>query len=202
MTTMAAVILPASMAVAGPAHAPCSATHDVSSCDADRDTIPDTVERVVSGSPTGATGREDSDGDGIPDWTEVMACGTIRCASPTADSAGDGIPDFARILTCGSSTCYTDNADTNSNGVPRWASVVICGTTACATGHEDYDADGVSDAVELAACVKPSADLASTGQQLAIGLLIALSIALVLTGVMLSRKRGLFRAALESSAAL
>ncbi|KQR54875.1 hypothetical protein ASF88_01265 [Leifsonia sp. Leaf336] len=104
-------------------------------------------------------------------------------------------------MTCGSTTCYTDNSDTNANGVPRWASVVICGTTACATGHEDYDADGVSDAVQLAACVKPRADLAATGQQLAIGLLVALSIGLVAAGTVLARKRSLFQAALQSGAA-
>jgi hypothetical protein len=184
-----------------PAHQPCPAQQDISSCDADGDTIPDTVERVVAGSPTAATGREDIDRDGVPDWIEVMACGTVRCASPTKDSVGDGIPDYTRILTCGSATCYTDNADENSNGVPRWASVVICGTTGCATGHEDYDGDGVSDALQLAACVKPRSNLASTGQSIAIGLIIALALGLVSAGVALTRRRGLYSAALESAAA-
>ncbi|NYD75665.1 hypothetical protein [Leifsonia soli] len=185
-------------ASAAPAHEPCSAQSDVSSCDADGDTVPDTVERVVAGTATGATGREDADRDGVPDWTEVMACGTARCASPTKDSVGDGIPDYARVLTCGSVRCFTDNADTNGNGVPRWASVVICGTTGCATGHEDYDADGVSDAIQLAACVKPRGDLASTGQTIAIWLIIALAVGLILTGVLLARKRALFAAAVRS----
>lgn len=184
-------------ASAAAAHEYCAAQGDVSSCDADADTVPDTVERVVAGTATGATGREDSDEDGVPDWTEVMACGTVRCASPTADTAHDGIPDYARILTCGSSTCFTDNADANGNGVPRWASVVICGTTECATGHEDYDADGVSDAVQLAACVKPRDDLASTGQAIAIWLIVAFAAGLIATGLLLSRKRALFAAAVR-----
>jgi LPXTG-motif cell wall-anchored protein len=190
-------LVPVVAASAAPAHQPCAAQQEVSSCDADGDTIPDTVERVVSGSATGATGREDADKDGIPDWTEVMACGSTRCASPTKDSVGDGIPDYARILMCGSSTCYADNADVNANGVPRWASVVICGTSGCATGHEDYDADGVSDAVELAACVKPRTNLASTGQTIAIWLLVAIAGGLVATGVVLARKRSLFQAAIQ-----
>ena len=181
---------------------PCPARSEVSACDADRDSIPDTVERIVSGTATGATGREDSYGDGVPDWTETLACGTVACASPTTDSVGDGIPDYARILTCGSATCSTDNADVNANGVPRWASVVICGTVACATGHEDYDADGVSDAVELAACVLPRSNLASTGQSIAIWLLIAIAAGLVGTGVVLYRKRALFQAAVASGPAL
>jgi disulfide bond formation protein DsbB len=187
--------MPAAAASAAPAHQPCAAQQSVSSCDADGDTVPDTVERVVAGTATAATGREDADKDGVPDWTEVMACGTTRCASPTTDSAGDGIPDYARILTCGSAICYTDNSDVNGNGVPRWASIVICGTADCATGHEDYDGDGVSDAVQLAACVKPRSNLASTGQAIAIWLIAALAGALVVTGVVLSRKRALFAAA-------
>lgn len=194
---LGAVALPVGAAAAAPVYQPCQAQQNASSCDSDGDTIPDVVERVVTGSPTAATGREDTDKDGIPDWTEVMACGTVTCASPTTDSVGDGIPDYARILTCGSVTCYTDNADVNANGVPRWASVVICGTTECATGHEDYDGDGVSDAVELAACVKPRSNLASTGQTIAIWLLVAIAVGLVGTGVALSRKRALFSAALR-----
>lgn len=191
-------LVPAHAGAAAPRYEPCPAQSDVSSCDSDGDSIPDTVERVVSGTATGASGREDTDGDGIPDWTEVMACGTVRCASPTKDSAKDGIPDFARILTCGSASCYTDNADTNDNGVPRWASVVICGTTECATGHEDYDGDGVSDAVELAACVTPRSNLAETGRFLAISLLVAIACGLVVTGAALLRKRALFAAAARS----
>ncbi|WP_426518707.1 hypothetical protein ACPPVQ_03590 [Diaminobutyricibacter sp. McL0618] len=197
LVTVALVVAPVTLAWAAPAHQPCPAQQNVSSCDADGDSIPDTVERIVAASPTAATGREDTDKDGIPDWTEVMACGTVTCASPTLDSAGDGIPDYARILTCGSATCYTDNADVNANGVPRWASVVICGTTGCATGHEDYDGDGVSDAVELAACVKPRSNLALTGQTIAIWLLLAIAAGLVGTGVALSRKRALFAAAVH-----
>lgn len=197
LVTAGLVMTPVTMASAAPAYQPCPAQQDVSSCDVDGDSIPDTVERVVAGSSTAATGREDTDEDGIPDWTEVMACGTVTCASPTTDSAGDGIPDYARILTCGSATCYTDNADVNVNGVPRWASVVICGTTECATGHEDYDGDGISDAVELAACVRPRSNLASTGQTVAIWLLVALAAGLVGTGVALSRKRALFAAAVR-----
>ncbi|MGN6425516.1 MAG: hypothetical protein ACTHMF_01770 [Leifsonia sp.] len=38
----------------------------MSSCDADGDSIPDEVERIVAGTATGATGREDTDGDGVP----------------------------------------------------------------------------------------------------------------------------------------
>lgn len=197
LLSVGGALAPSQAASAGPTYSPCAAQQDASSCDADGDTIPDTVERVVSGTATGATGREDSDGDGIPDWVEVMACGTAACTSPTKDSAGDGIPDYARILACGSASCYTDNADTNANGVPRWASVVICGTTDCATGHEDYDGDGVSDAIELAACVTPRANLAATGQWLAIGLLAAIAVGLVLTGAALMRKRALFVAALR-----
>ena len=194
---LGAVALPVGVASAAPSYEPCASQQDVSSCDSDGDSIPDVVERVVAGSPTAATGREDTDKDGIPDWTEVMACGTVTCASPTADSAGDGVPDYARILTCGSATCYTGNLDVNANGVPRWASVVICGTTECATGHEDYDGDGVSDAVELAACVKPRSNLASTGQTIAMWLLVALAVGLTGTGVALSRKRALFAAAIR-----
>ncbi|WP_295127622.1 hypothetical protein [uncultured Leifsonia sp.] len=188
----------ANAGAAAPRYEPCPAQSDVSSCDSDGDSIPDTVERVVSGTATGASGREDTDGDGVPDWTEVLACGTVRCASSTKDSVGDGIPDFARILTCGSATCYTDNADINGNGVPRWASVVICGTTECATGHEDYDGDGISDAVELAACVTPRSNLAETGRFLAIWLLVAIACGLVVTGAVLLRKRPLFAAATRS----
>ncbi len=199
LAVLVGVWAPAAAASAAPAHEPCPAQRDAASCDADGDTVPDTVERVVAGTATGATGREDADKDGVPDWTEVMACGTARCASPTTDSAGDGIPDYARILTCGSAACYTDNTDSNRNGVPRWASVVICGTTECATGHEDYDADGVSDAIQLAACVKPRGDLASTGQAIAIWLIIAFAVGLIVTGVMLARKRALFAAAVRPS---
>ena len=93
-------------ASAAPAHEPCSAQSDVSSCDADGDTVPDTVERVVAATATGADGREDADRDGVPDWTEVMACGTARCASPTKDkraehseqtiSAAPGLPPGQR----------------------------------------------------------------------------------------------------------
>lgn len=186
-------------AEAEPAYAPCPSQNDVASCDADHDTVPDTVERIVAGSATGATGREDSDEDGVPDWTEVMACGSLKCASPTKDSVGDGIPDYARILTCGSSTCHTDNSDVNANGVPRWASIVICGTAECATGHEDYDADGVSDAIQLAACVKPRGDLAATGQFIAIWLIIASALGLIATGAVLARKWSLFAAASRSA---
>lgn len=42
-----------------PAHQPCPAQQDISSCDADGDTIPDTVERVVAGSPTAAGALRD-----------------------------------------------------------------------------------------------------------------------------------------------
>ena len=188
-------LMAAPAAEAAPAYAPCPAQWDASTCDADGDTVPDTVERVVAGTATAATGREDSDRDGVPDWTEVMACGSVGCASPTKDSMGDGIPDYARILTCGSARCYTDNAATNANGVPRWASVVICGTVDCATGHEDYDADGVSDAIQLAACVKPRGDLASTGQAIAIWLILASACGLIVTGALLAKKRSLFAAA-------
>ena len=76
--------------------APCPAQGDVSSCDADGDGIPDTVERVVCGTATCATGREDTDKDGVPDWTGVMACGSVTCASSAKDSVGDGVPDYAR----------------------------------------------------------------------------------------------------------
>lgn len=180
---------------------PCPAQGDVSTCDADGDTIPDTVERAVCGSATCATGREDRDEDGIPDWVEVMACGSATCASPTKDGVGDGIPDFARRIVCGSATCWTDNQDVNGHGVPKWASVVICGTTTCATGHEDYDGDGISDAVELAACVTARNPLASTGSILPIGLIAAISLGLIVTGAVLARRRGLFSAALQTGAA-
>jgi hypothetical protein len=175
---------------------PCPAVGEASSCDADGDSIPDTVERSVCGTATCATGREDSDADGVPDWTEVMACGTLRCASPTKDSVGDGIPDYARILTCGSARCYTDNRDVNLQGVPKWASVVICGTTGCATGSEDYDGDGIADSAELAACVTSRADLARTGAVFAIGLIAAIGVGLLAVGAALARKGRLFRAAL------
>jgi hypothetical protein len=197
----AAVVRLAAPASESPTHAPCPATTDVSACDADGDTIPDTVERVVAGSATGATGREDTDEDGVADWVEVMACGSVSCASPAKDSARDGIPDYARILTCGSATCWTDNKDVNVNGVPKWASVVICGTAGCATGHEDYDGDGVSDAIQLAACVKGRDLLASTGSLLPIGLIVAIAAGLIVTGVVLARRRGLFQAAVDAGAA-
>ncbi|RDV45401.1 hypothetical protein DOE76_08785 [Leifsonia sp. ku-ls] len=103
------------------------------------------------------------------------------------------------MLTCGSSTCRTGNSDVNENGVPRWASIVICGTVECATGHEDFDADGVSDAIQLAACVKPRDDLAATGQAIAIWLIIASALGLIVTGTILSRKRSLFAAASRSA---
>jgi hypothetical protein len=180
-----------------PAASSCSASGDIAACDADRDTIPDTVERVVCATATCASGREDRDKDGIPDWTEVVACDTARCASPTKDSIRDGIPDYARQIVCGSATCFTGNAAKNPNGVPTWASVVICGTTGCATGHEDYDADGVSDAVELAACVTPRGDLAATGAFIAIWLIAAIGLGLVATGLLLARRRHLYRAALR-----
>ncbi|NUU07178.1 LPXTG cell wall anchor domain-containing protein [Leifsonia sp. C5G2] len=102
---------------------------------------------------------------------------------------------------CGSTACWTGNADTNDNGVPRWASVVICGTAACATGHEDYDADGVSDAIQLAACVLGRGDLAKTGASIAIGLIAVIAAALIVTGLMLARKRRLFAAALDAGSA-
>lgn len=38
--------------------------------DVDGDTIPDSIERVVCGSATCATGTEDTDGDGVPDVVE------------------------------------------------------------------------------------------------------------------------------------
>ncbi|MGN6761292.1 MAG: hypothetical protein ACTHJI_08215 [Leifsonia sp.] len=176
--------------------APCPAQGDVSSCDADGDGIPDTVERVVCGTATCATGREDTDKDGVPDWTEVMACGSVTCASPAKDSVGDGVPDYARQIVCGSATCWTGNDDVNGHGVPKWASVVICGTAECATGSEDYDHDGISDAVELAACVHPQNALAHTGSSIAIGLIVACALGLVLVGSILMRRRPLFRAAL------
>ena len=178
--------------------ASCSSQQQVSSCDSDTDGIPDTVERIVCGTATCATGREDTDEDGVPDWVEVMACGTVSCASPTKDSVGDGIPDYARMIVCGSSTCWSGNSNVNANGVPKWASVVICGTTGCATGSEDYNGNGISDAVELAACVHPRNVLASTGSQVAIGLIAALAAGLIVTGVVLARKRRLFQAALGS----
>ncbi|MGO4534465.1 hypothetical protein [Leifsonia sp. 2MCAF36] len=179
--------------------ASCSATSDLSACDADHDTVPDAVERVVCGSATCSTGREDRDSDGMPDWVEVTACGSVTCASPAEDSVGDGVPDFARKIVCGSATCSTGNTDVNVNGVPNWASVVICGTASCSTGHEDYDADGVSDALQLAACVKPRDALASTGATIAIGLIAALAAALIAAGVLLARKRHLFSAALAGA---
>jgi len=193
---------PASASEPGPVSSvSCPAVQDVSSCDADGDTIPDAVERVVAGSATGASGREDRDADGIPDWVEVIACGTVTCASPTKDSVGDAIPDFARQVVCGSTTCLTGNGDLNANGVPKWASVVICGTATCATGHEDYDGDGVSDAIQLAACVVGRDALASTGSSIAIGLIAALAAGLIVAGIVLARKRHLFAAALNSGAA-
>jgi LPXTG-motif cell wall-anchored protein len=149
---------------------PCPAEGQVSSCDADGDTIPDTVERVVCGTATCATGREDTDRDGVPDWTEVMACGTATCANGYEDA--------------------------DRNGVADWASFVICGTRSCATGSEDYDGDGISDAVELMACVKHLDDLAHTGSTVAIWLIVALGAGLIGTGVVLARKRRLFQAAL------
>ena len=176
----------------------CSATSELAACDADHDTIPDTVERVVCGAATCATGREDRDKDGVGDWVEVMACNSATCASPTKDSVGDGVPDFARQIVCGSATCSTGNADLNANGVPKWASVVICGTATCSTGHEDYDGDGVSDAIQLAACVISRGDLASTGAGIAIGLIVALAGGLIATGVVLARRRHLYAAALST----
>ena len=186
-------------AAAAPSSMPvCPAASNVSSCDADDDAIPDTVERAVCGTATCSTGREDRDKDGIPDWVEFTACGATTCASPSKDSVGDGVPDFARRIVCGSATCSTGNTDMNANGVPKWASVVICGTTGCATGHEDYDADGVSDAVQLAACAIPLAGLASTGTSIAIGLIVALAAGLIGVGAYLARKRHLFSAALDA----
>ncbi|RDV46371.1 hypothetical protein DOE76_02975 [Leifsonia sp. ku-ls] len=85
--------------------------------------------------------------------------------------------------------------------MPKWASVVICGTVSCATGHEDYDADGVSDAIQLAACVVARGDLAKTGAGIAIGLILALAVGLIVTGLLLARKRRLFSAALDAGAA-
>jgi hypothetical protein len=183
---------------AGAAGTPCPAAADVAACDADGDTIPDSVERVVAGTSTGATGREDTDDDGVPDWVEVTACGTIRCASATADSVGDAIPDFARQIVCGSATCGTGNSDVNPRGVPKWASVVICGTTGCATGHEDYDGDGISDAVQLAACVVDRGLLASTGAMLPLGAIALFAAGLIGAGVAMARRRGLFTAALAA----
>jgi hypothetical protein len=188
--------LPAQSGAASQRHAQCPAVGEVSDCDADGDTIPDTVERVVCGSATCATGREDSDADGIPDWTEVVACGSVTCASPTRDKDGDGIPDYAEALTCGTATCSNGYEDADGNGVTDWASYVICGTRDCATGAEDYDGDGISDAVELAACVKHQDDLARTGSMIAIWLIVALAAGLIVTGIAVSRKRSLFRAAL------
>jgi LPXTG-motif cell wall-anchored protein len=185
---------------AGPAQvwtvSPCPAEGQVSSCDADGDTIPDTAERVVCSTATCATGREDTDRDGVPDWTEVMACGTVTCASPTKDTDVDGIPDYAEDLTCGTATCANGYEDADRNDVADWASFVICGTRSCATGSEDYDGDGISDAVELMACVKHLDDLAHTGSTVAIWLIIALGAGLIGTGVVLARKRRLFQAAL------
>jgi len=203
-STVAAAPAPVSASAAADtrSYVPCPAQGEVSSCDSDGDSIPDVVERVVCGTATCATGREDRDEDGIADWVEVMACGTTTCASPTKDSVRDGIPDYARQIVCGSATCWTDNRDVNSHGVPKWASVVICGTTGCATGHEDYDGDGVSDAIVLASCVSARNPLASTGSMIAIGVILALAAALIGTGVALSRRRGLYAAALEQGAAV
>ncbi|MDN4613896.1 hypothetical protein P5G50_05460 [Leifsonia sp. F6_8S_P_1B] len=177
---------------------PCPATGDVAACDADHDSIPDVVERVVTGSATGATGREDRDTDGIPDWVEAMACGTTACASPTRDGVGDGIPDYARQIVCGSATCSTGNGDVNANEVPKWASVVICGTVACASGHEDYDRDGISDAIELAACVTPGADLAHTGSTIALWAITSAAAGLIGAGLVLRRRWPLLSAALDA----
>jgi hypothetical protein len=191
-----------SAAVSAQSFTPCPAQGDVSSCDADGDSIPDTVERVVCGGATCATGREDTDRDGIPDWTEVMVCGTVTCASPTKDTDGDGIPDYAEVLTCEKATCSNGYEDANHNGVADWASFVICGTRSCATGSEDYDGDGISDAVALMACVKHTDDLAHTGSTIAIWLIVALATGLIVTGAVLARKRRLFQAAIGQPDAL
>jgi hypothetical protein len=125
----------------------------VDAADADGDTVPDVVERVVCGTATCASGAEDRDGDGVPDWTEVLSCDSATCADPAADADGDGIPDFAERLVCGSDTCSNSTEDADGDRVGDWVEFVVCGTRACADGTEDLDGNGVSDAAELAACV-------------------------------------------------
>lgn len=136
----------------------------VSPGDVDADTIPDSIERVVCGNATCATGTEDVDGDGIADAIEVASCGTTRCADPRADADGDGIPDFVERLVCGSDTCTSGREDTDGDGVPDWVEFVICGSATCATGSEDLDGDGVADAASLQAYALYRQKLATTGQ--------------------------------------
>ncbi len=167
-------------------------------CDSDGDRISDTVEQVVCGSITCATGHEDADGDGLPDWVEYLASTSTTAVDPAADVDGDGMPDFAERLVCGSDRCATGREDVDGDGARDWAEVVICGDVTCATGREDYDGNGTPDADELQACVvydrgdwwarltAPAARLATTG--VAVGWVLVVAVAAVTTGAWLRRR--------------
>ena len=84
LVTVGLVVTPMASGWAAPSYSPCPAQRDVSSCDADGDSIPDTVERIVSGSATGATTRRrrsSSDGKNDP----VRSFGIFNCRSPAVE---------------------------------------------------------------------------------------------------------------------
>jgi hypothetical protein len=72
----------------------------VSSCDADGDGIPDTVERVVCGSAACWTGNGDVNSHGVPRWASVVICGTAGCATGSEDYNHNGISDAVELAAC------------------------------------------------------------------------------------------------------
>lgn len=85
--TIASVLLPPTDATAQPIHQPCPAVVDVASCDADGDSIPDAVERVVCASAECWTGNADTNPHRVPKWASVVICGATASATGHEDRA-------------------------------------------------------------------------------------------------------------------